>query len=346
MNNFIVKLICISFLIAFTLQAKTEGKCVSPEGKTVSWYIIYLMSNDYNQFVYFDNNSKSFQSYKTVAEDFPPLILVRGLNSGKYNYLAWNDDIMIDGLINFYTSAHSKGIITGDSYGNGSLLMHSLPRFPKIFQKDNTYEFHDEFPDNEGKYAQTFMCMSFKEDEFVKLLSNLPTLKLGFQATKVDLYPDESVTQQLAVLASKPKVSKDRVPFTLELKTSDNQKFVYFGKPDLTQFKLPWDQAIPEYFNSSLFVGTWTRPNLLAEVCTQNYEVLNIQEYNILGVYGYRNSQDHSKWGVTEVDKALCIGDLNRTESQLKRGGGVMCIINPNVSSLAKQFISKLSTCP
>ncbi|KAJ1347908.1 deoxyribonuclease II [Parelaphostrongylus tenuis] len=44
----------------------------------------------------------------------------------------------------------------------------------------------------------------------------------------------------------------------------------------------------------------------------------------------FRNSLDHSKWGVS-MDESMpfvCIGDVNRQISQFKRGGGAACIRN------------------
>ena len=131
----------------------------------------------------------------------------------------------------------------------------------------------------------------------------------------------------------------------IELTTKNNTvDLVYFIKTNDEKVLLPYDNSIPAYFKSSIFVGTWTKPELQKNICDQ-LNVINIEEYNILG-NRYKNSQDHSKWAVTEQDVALCIGDLNRTDSQLKRSGGIMCLKSKLLSKLTKQFIYSSGDCP
>jgi hypothetical protein len=62
-------------------------------------------------------------------------------------------------------------------------------------------------------------------------------------------------------------------------------------------------------------IETWKRGHELAR--TPQCE--DISAVSILGV-NYKESQDHSKWAVSS--KYFWMGDLNRMESQKKRGGG------------------------
>ncbi len=64
---------------------------------------------------------------------------------------------------------------------------------------------------------------------------------------------------------------------------------------------------------------------------------------------------DHSKWTVTtksdtnndEMTKIACIGDINRQEDQLRRGGGTVCFLNnQNVWNEYHKIVSKIETCP
>ena len=40
----------------------------------------------------------------------------------------------------------------------------------------------------------------------------------------------------------------------------------------------------------------------------------------------WRRTQDHAKIGCSIEGSYVCIGDMNRMDSQRKRGGGFMCI--------------------
>ena len=64
----------------------------------------------------------------------------------------------------------------------------------------------------------------------------------------------------------------------------------------------------------------------------------------------FKNSMDHSKLAIV-VDKSrspkyLCIGDINRQDSQFKRGGGTICFNNkPNIAKTYYSFINTLDDC-
>ena len=57
----------------------------------------------------------------------------------------------------------------------------------------------------------------------------------------------------------------------------------------------------------------------------------------------YLNTNDHSKWGYS--DNVLCIGDINRTESQTKRSGSVMCFKNKEIAKEVAKFPSSVDKC-
>ena len=74
------------------------------------------------------------------------------------------------------------------------------------------------------------------------------------------------------------------------------------------------------------------------------FQVFNIDELHMKFVLMNRiesvqfpSHEDHSKWAVS-MDPGghrwVCIGDLNRTEGQLKRGGGTVCFQHPTIGDL------------
>lgn len=61
-------------------------------------------------------------------------------------------------------------------------------------------------------------------------------------------------------------------------------------------------------------------------------QVLDISSIDLNG-NTFKSSKDHSKWGVSNNSKKplICVGDINRQESQTQRGGGALCIEDPKV---------------
>jgi deoxyribonuclease-2 len=59
----------------------------------------------------------------------------------------------------------------------------------------------------------------------------------------------------------------------------------------------------------------------------------------------WSETQDHSKWAITETKDVVCMGDINRMTSQYSRGGGTACFLDPVLHAVLKQAIIKTNTC-
>ena len=78
----------------------------------------------------------------------------------------------------------------------------------------------------------------------------------------------------------------------------------------------------------------------MSSECNSTYSVYNIEKISmnkILPKFTFTVGSDHSKWAInlaidSNHSKYMCIGDINRQESQKKRGGGSVCFVeNKNV---------------
>uniref|UniRef100_A0A3Q1GEP0 Deoxyribonuclease-2-alpha n=1 Tax=Acanthochromis polyacanthus TaxID=80966 RepID=A0A3Q1GEP0_9TELE len=97
-----------------------------------------------------------------------------------------------------------------------------------------------------------------------------------------------------------------------------------FGAPDLQRYLL----FILLFFIYLLF-GNPGRTELLPSVCTTpHHHVYNVKRVKLSHRVSFSDTVDHSKWCVTEGGTFTCIADLNRMESQKKRGGGALCTTN------------------
>lgn len=90
--------------------------------------------------------------------------------------------------------------------------------------------------------------------------------------------------------------------------------------------------------HAGLEVQSWLNGwNPLPSSCPpqSQYESLNIRHVYIREMErGWETTTDHSKWAVSIPDSysqpgnatlAVCIGDMNRMQGQLTRGGGAVC---------------------
>jgi deoxyribonuclease-2 len=107
--------------------------------------------------------------------------------------------------------------------------------------------------------------------------------------------------------------------------------------------------CLTDTVSPSLKVGfkweTWRRgqvlPTLNAESDGVEYDAINVLGMKV-GTTEFIYTQDHAKIGVSTNSKHpyVCVGDINRMESQRKRGGGTVCIEQKYIwSALDKSIV-------
>lgn len=314
-------------------------ECLSPiTNKEVDWYFIFLMSKKDEKYIYMDNTMDKSKMMDLDIIKFPAIILTKNLNSKLNNYIIWNDDSL--SKEEFNTISHSKGILAYNT-NKGILLIHSLPKFPELNEEG---KFKNEFPSNQGIYVQTFICISFDLNNLQKITDQMLFLKPGIQVSNISNSFHKNLDSNLSTLISNYRIKqtdkKDSI-IIKDITSIEGMNFTLFSKPNYV-LELPWDRHIPDYYKENLYVGTWIRPLLLPNVCDNKYKTYNILEYNIEGIK-YKNSEDHSKWGYSS--SVFCIGDLNRTESQLKRSGSVICMKNKTVANQVSKYPISSESC-
>jgi len=327
---------------------KFRVQCFKPNSiELVDWYFIFLMTDDYNKYVYIDNTMQEpivldldFDKGE-LAKSFPPLKAAKNLNYRYNNYIVWNDDEISDDSQSFSRIAHSKGFLGYDRDG-AAFIIHSLPRFPWVGED---MKFVAEFPSNQGVYAQTFACVSLNQENLHKVLQIMYHYRPGIQKVNTRNNIDDKAKELIGKLTYRRRTTKkEKANASIrqhKIHSALGQELLLFTKPHYF-YELPWDRHIPEYFEEDFFVGTWTRPNLLPNICDNEYKTINMVSYNFYGME-FKNSNDHSKWAFS--NSVLCVGDLNRTESQYKRAGSVICMRNPVVSSAAQNYATGFEDC-
>jgi len=328
--------------------AKNRVQCFKPNSdELVDWYFIFLMTDDFNKYVYVDNTMEKPTvldldfTKGNLSDSFPPLKAAKNLNYRYNNYIVWNDDVITEGEDSFSTVAHSKGFLGYDTDG-AAIIIHSLPRFPWV---NLDGKFIAEFPSNQGIYAQTFACISLDHANLYKVLDIMSEYRPGIQKFNTKNAADSKANELVTALTQRRRTTrreKENASIKFhKVNSALGHEVTLFTKPHYL-YELPWDRHIPEYFEEDFFVGTWTRPNLLPNICDNEYKTINMVSYNFYGME-FKNSNDHSKWAFS--NSVLCVGDLNRTESQYKRAGSVICMRNPVVSSAAQNYATGFEDC-
>lgn len=75
------------------------------------------------------------------------------------------------------------------------------------------------------------------------------------------------------------------------------------------------------------------------------YPSINIRTVSLGPKITWKETQDHSKWGVTISGNIACIGDINRQAGQRKRGGGTYCTDDRNLWSAFNAVIADKDSC-
>ena len=84
--------------------------------------------------------------------------------------------------------------------------------------------------------------------------------------------------------------------------------------------------------------------------CSTPFIVENVDEmdFSELDDDDFTTKHDHAKWAISLDSKQpyVCIGDINRMDTQKKRGGGTLCFLNPTVWKTFKNSIKVMEECP
>ena len=96
---------------------------------------------------------------------------------------------------------------------------------------------------------------------------------------------------------------------------------------------------------------TWRRGGVLPTVCAGSgnpFDSINVLGMRI-GDTAFKYTQDHAKLGVSTSNSDnggyVCVGDINRMESQRKRGGGTVCFVTKALWKALSDSITSEEDC-
>ncbi|CAG2176083.1 unnamed protein product, partial [Oppiella nova] len=231
------------------------------------------------------------------------------------------------------TVAHAKGVIAM-AFGS-YIVSRSLP--PKSYV----------YPESGETYGQTALCITYKITEIDNILEQLLYMQPNVYTIHVSTHL-KSKSSKIAALSDKDWISGDMNVQTIT--SAGGVSFTSFSKAPGDQVDL-YSQIIAPVINTSLYVETWRQGagHPLPSECSLKKTVENIDDISVSfvnsrlkGGFGYH--KDHSKWAISKTPTVpyVCVGDLNRVESQFKRGGGQTCFQSPNGQPVDWYVVYKL----
>ena len=239
-----------------------------------------------------------------------------------------------------FSKGHTKGLVVGDR--NSSVwLIHSVPHYPPF--PNETYS----YPHTGLLYGQTALCLSLGSSQLAsvgrQLGFNNPFIYQATLPAWLSAYPD-------MVRAARGKHVRRPPFFNTELVTTrQGEVFTTFAK--YTKFgKDLYADLVAPLLKVPLLVETWPNgPGKMPSRCSGPFIVENIDEmeFQELDDDDFKTTHDHAKWAIS-IDKKrpfVCIGDINRMETQRKRGGGTACFSNPTVWRTFKKSIKTIEAC-
>lgn len=312
---------------AVLVAAKAPG-CLSPEGKAVDYFFAFKFPNGFD-YAYADGDTKLYLPEGSL--DSKDSAVSRTLaqaysTAASVGHVFWNDQHS-DGKKVPAPYAHMKGAMSFDATG-GFWLTHSLPEFPDTSKASMWKE-------GSPTYGQSYLCVSLTAASIEKLADLMVMDRPSVYEADIGATLAKKFPKTVGWAVNKDH-STDDDSIELSIETKGGQQFTVFGKN--AQFGTEKDAdvyaALVAPKLGDLIVEVWRHGagNFDAS-CKGGVEVLDATDLSLLGKT-WTASQDHSKWAVTQDGKWLCIGDVNRAQGQLRRGGGTWCTKTPEAKTM------------
>ncbi|XP_028300993.1 deoxyribonuclease-2-alpha-like isoform X2 [Gouania willdenowi] len=315
----------------------SDVTCKNDSGHDVDWFILYKLPAGLSYY-YMDESTSGWRlSAKQIdsvtgalGNTLKPLLDFYDKKTEGFGYMLYNDQPSNKKGAAPSRFGHSKGVVLLNRMG-GVWLSHSTPRFPNYRRKVF-------WPKNANANAQTFMCVTYPYEQFNQIGIQLKYIRAySFDSDLPTTFDNNlrCVAQQSCVPRGPPWFSVMTLTSKSGRKFSSFAKYTRFGD-DL------YSGLIVNKALQNLYVKSWGRMrHPLPSNCTTTipHHVYNVKKLMFTQKICFNFTQDHSKWSVTVDGSWTCIADMNREESQMKRGGGAICTDNPVVGKAFVRLI-------
>lgn len=312
----------------------------------VDWWFMYKVSGKAKtskgskllgtEYVYFDantpENGKLILSPHHVDQDgaLPnTLNQVYGAAAAANNHLGWffyNDENPITGKTNG-SRGHTKGVLAFDLESNSAFwLVQSTPKFPL---KDNYG-----FPKTGMPNAQTLLCISLQDADVAQSIA-----KQMFVAQQPNVYLASEIPVDLAqepndarvkLIQNQAASGTTPVSGVVPFNSAGGLKFMCIAKNKYWGLDF-YNDLVGPTLHENLEVETWEHdPTPPSADSDKTHTVVDMKEVDLnpLGIdIAWSEEEDHAKLAISassETTHYVCVGDINYTIAQEKRGGGTV----------------------
>lgn len=316
---------------------------IDENGNPVDWWFMYKVSGDGTtstgqkvlgtEYIYFDANTPAdgkatLSPYHVDTGGALPntLAQIYKATNPDLGWFFYNDENAITDQVDD-SRGHTKGVLAFDLESNSAVwLIHSTPKFaPK-----GAYS----YPETGIQMAQTFLCITLESADVAQSIA-----KQMFVAQQPDVYLASEIPPALQNEPTDPRVSliQDQVAaddtpvqVVIPFNSKGGEKFMSIAKNKTWGLDF-YNDLVGPTLHENLDVETWEHDP--APQPADSDKVHTVVDYsgidlNPLGIdISWTEEDDHAKLAISarsEPVHYVCIGDINFTIAQRKRGGGTV----------------------
>lgn len=312
--------------LIYIATSATALQCLSDTGQPVdSWFIIKAPNS--TRYLYADPESSFQPSIHTslnITSEGALAKTTEQLWKDNVSYFIYNDEDPNSSAYS-YTYGHLKGYAAIDESDDSAIwVQHSIPKFLEGPSTRNSY---GGLLSNAWDNSQHMICVSITGST---LESFAPSLALT-RARIYDHFVSKQVSNQYPNLTAllNGYYSSEPICNQQEFETVGGMKFTTFEKSTQWNSAL-WDNCIAPFYETGLVVQSWLQGSRMGANCSGPYPITDVMSISFFPDFSWDNQNDHSKWAISKSNNIVCMGDINRVYAQAARGGGAVCLSEPN----------------
>lgn len=324
--------------MALALSAMDE------KGKPVDWWFMYKVASrgetgipvEGTEYVYFDSNTPEdgklalspdhVDKNGALPNTLKQVYVQQGASTQHMGWFFYNDENPLTGQV-VSSRGHTKGVLAFDLRSNSAFwLVQSVPKFPPA----RGYS----YPDTGKPNAQTLLCITLASADVAKAIANQM-----FAAQQPNVYFASHIPVDLENVSNDPRaklmlnqVASGNTPLQviIPFKSNGGVRFMSMAKNKTWGLDF-YNDLVGPALHENLDVETWehdpTPPSLDSDKIHTVVDMKGI-DLKPLGInIAWPEPDDHAKLAISarsETTHFVCVGDINFTIAQRKRGGGTV----------------------